>query len=246
MILDLAQLLNREPVHARIMDELIYPNLPSDPAAIFTLLLGAGFVTVAKNTENADEGREREISLAIPNKEVSQVYEDEILATLRRTDYREQTLRKIRAALISGSDSELQDGLRTLLLRHVSSMDVSTDHKEYAYHMLLLGLFLPLMGHYSVTSNAESGDGRYDICLSPRRRMDPGIIIELKWEADASDDRLKELASEALAQIDENNYKASLERDGVRRIFRFGVAFCAKHVQVALAVDNPEEAESKA
>lgn len=137
----------------------------------------------------------------------------------------EQTLHQIRAALISGSDSGLQEGLRTLLSRHVSSLDISKDHRQYAYHMLLLGLFLPLMGHYSVTSNAESGDGRYDICLSPRRRMDPGIVIEIKWEADASDDRLKELASEALRQIDEHNYKANLQRDGVSRILKFGGGF---------------------
>lgn len=85
VIQELLQLLNRKPVHARIMDELIYPNLPSDPAAIFTLLLGAGFVTVAGNAENVG-GFERQISLAIPNREVLQIYEDEILATLRRRD----------------------------------------------------------------------------------------------------------------------------------------------------------------
>lgn len=177
VIQHLTRLLTRETVRARIMDELVYPDLLCDPTAIFTLLLGAGFLTIVKDPKNTGGVSEREIALTIPNNEVLQVYEDKILATLRRQNYRENTLHKIRAALMAGKDSELQVGLRTLLLQHVSSLDVSRDHKENAYHMLLLGLFLPLMGHYSVSSNEESGDGRHDLCLSPRRRSDPGIIV---------------------------------------------------------------------
>ena len=87
------------------------------------------------------------------------------------------------------------------------------------------------MGQYFVTSNRESGNGRFDILLSPRTRTLPGIVIELK--AADKGDALAELASKAVQQIKEKKYYYELETRAITRIMMYGVAFCGKDVEIA-------------
>ena len=85
---------------------------------------------------------------------------------------------------------------------------------------------------YKIKSNREAGDGRYDISLSPREDRYPGIIMELKWKKDLSEEALSELADEALAQIDEKRYDAEMKNEGIRDILKFGISFSGKKVSV--------------
>lgn len=85
---------------------------------------------------------------------------------------------------------------------------------------------------YKIKSNRESGDGRYDISLIPRENRYPGIIMELKWKKDLSEDGLTGLADEALAQINNNRYDAEMIEDGIQDILKFGIAFSGKKVCV--------------
>ena len=83
-----------------------------------------------------------------------------------------------------------------------------------------------------VTSNRESGDGRYDIALSPKVSNLPGIIIELKAEKNCNENKLQELAKTALKQINDKKYDTELKSKGVKTIYKYGVAFSGKHVAV--------------
>lgn len=83
-----------------------------------------------------------------------------------------------------------------------------------------------------MTSNRESGDGRYDIQLKPVRAGLPGILIELKAEKKGTESSLKKLAESALKQIHDKNYDAELLAAGVQNIYKYGVAFCGKRVEV--------------
>lgn len=85
---------------------------------------------------------------------------------------------------------------------------------------------------YKIKSNRESGDGRYDISLIPRENRYPGIIMELKWKKDLSEDGLTGLADEALAQINNNRYDAEMIEDGIQDILKFGIAFSGKKICV--------------
>jgi hypothetical protein len=85
---------------------------------------------------------------------------------------------------------------------------------------------------YKIKSNRESGDGRYDISLIPREHRYPGIIMELKWKKDLSEELLLGLADEALSQIDEMRYDAEMKEDGIQEILKFGIAFSGKKVSV--------------
>ena len=85
---------------------------------------------------------------------------------------------------------------------------------------------------YKITSNRESGDGRYDISMFPREQRYPGIVMELKWQKDMDTESLDMLADEALNQIEHKRYDADMKNDGVKDILKFGIAFSGKTVSV--------------
>ena len=78
----------------------------------------------------------------------------------------------------------------------------------------------------------ESGDGRYDICLFPRDKKYPGIIMELKSDKDLSDKKLEDLSEEALDQIDDKRYDAEMREEGIKNILKLGIAFSGKKVKI--------------
>ena len=97
----------------------------------------------------------------------------------------------------------------------------------------MLGICALLGGSYT-TSNRESGEGRYDIQLSPESKSLPGIIIELKAEKNCSDSELKTLAETALRQINDKKYDTEMISKGVKAVYKYGVAFSGKKVEVTV------------
>ena len=166
--------------------------------------------------------------VALPNKEITFVYNKEILQKLNNI-VPQATAISIQEAIYSGDTAALQKNLGTLLMQSVSSYDTVG---ENFYHGLVLGLCATLDNRFYITSNRESGEGRYDLCLCPKDGKLPGILIELKAAKDCSEDELKELSEKALAQIDSRKYETELTVKGVRNILKYGVAFSGKRVQI--------------
>ncbi len=88
---------------------------------------------------------------------------------------------------------------------------------------------------YYISSNGESGEGRYDIQLLPKSEIIQGILIELKVGRNFSGDKLKQLSEKALAQIQVRKYDTDMISKGVKTIFKYGVAFSGKQVEIAVA-----------
>ena len=105
--------------------------------------------------------------------------------------------------------------------------------------VLVLGLCAMFDNRYDVTSNRESGEGRYDIQLFPLRKNLPGILIELKAAKGCSDTALDELAQNALQQINDRKYDTEMLKHSVAGIIKYGVAFCGK--KVSIATENTTE-----
>ena len=87
---------------------------------------------------------------------------------------------------------------------------------------------------YYITSNRESGTGRYDIALCPKDLKLPGIIIELKAEKDCDEPELEKLSQNALKQIEDKKYDTNMKAKGVTTILKYGVAFSGKTVKICL------------
>ena len=100
--------------------------------------------------------------------------------------------------------------------------------------MLLLGLCAIMNDKYDLTSNRESGEGRFDLQLMPKDLRLPGILIELKAGKNCSEKQLKILSQSALQQIADRKYDTAMKTKGVARIFKYGVAFSGKKVQIAV------------
>lgn len=103
---------------------------------------------------------------------------------------------------------------------------------EGFYHGLMLGLIALMDNQYKIKSNRESGDRRFDVCLIPRKKRYPGIILELKWEKNLGQVSLESLANDALEQIDRIGYDSEMKEDGITDILKFGIAFSGKRVSV--------------
>lgn len=167
--------------------------------------------------------------VALPNREISLMYNKEILQRLENL-IPQSTAISIQEAIFSGDNARLKAQIQTLLMQSVSSFDTAG---ENFYHGFMLGLCALMSGAF-LTSNRESGDGRYDIQLKPTTKRLPGILIELKAEKDLDDEKLKRLSETALQQINDKKYDAELTASGVNTIYKYGVAFSGKKGEVAV------------
>lgn len=223
-------LLQGESVIARIDQNVVYRSLAEEPSNIYSLLLVAGYLKTQKKELQADGAYLCEVS--IPNKEIASVYKNEILSyflqigVITRT-----TANKIAESLYANDYKKLQKAIAEYLDKSISFYDGGA---EGFYHGLMLGLIALMDNQYKIKSNRESGDGRYDVCLIPRGKRYPGIILELKWEEKLKEDALNKLGEDALAQIDNLRYDLEMKEDGITNILKFGIAFSGKKVVVKI------------
>lgn len=224
----LFSLLQGRPAIARIDQNVVYRSLTKEPANIYSLLLVAGYLKATKKQLQADGSYLCEVS--IPNKEIAAVYTSEILSHLVQIGaISNTTADKIAESLYANDQRKLQRAISDYLDQTISFYDAGA---EGFYHGLVLGLIALMDNQYKIKSNREAGDGRYDICLIPRKNTYPGIIMELKWKKDLADDSLEMLAKEALSQIDKNRYDLEIKEDGITDILKFGIAFSGKKIQI--------------
>ena len=223
----LTSLVNGKTFITYIDTGVIYPQIKNNPSTIYSFLLIAGYLKVLKTTPafNGDFMCE----VALPNKEISLVYHKEILQQLDRM-IPQPTAISVQEAIFSGNNDKLKRTLEILLAQSVSSFDTAG---ENFYHGFMLGL-CALLGGSFVSSNRESGDGRYDIQLKPERKDLPGILIELKASKGCSQEQLKKLSKKALQQIVDKRYDTELTAAGVKTIYKYGVAFSGKKVEISV------------
>lgn len=221
----LTSLVNGKSFVTYIDTSVIYPQIKSNPSSIYSFLLVAGYLKVLK-TVPAFSG-DFMCEVALPNKEIAYVYNKEILQKLDKVIPMAAAI-SMQEALYSADSQKLKAVMQSLLANSVSSFDTAG---ENFYHGFMLGLCALLSNAY-VTSNREAGDGRYDIQLMPKNVALPGILIELKAEKHANAEQLKKLAAVALKQIHDKNYAADMQSHGVKTIYKYGVAFSGKKVEI--------------
>lgn len=222
----LRELLNGATVQSVVETDIIYPSLRDTTTNIFGFLLLTGYLKAVKTMKL--EGMNI-CELAIPNKEVKTVYRREILSLLQESRSGD-TINKLQLYLITKNSKQLQAALRKFLLEAVSFYD---GLQENYYQGLLLGMTGMFTNDYYPLSNRESGEGRFDIQLTPKTQGMPGIIIEIKAAKEASAEQLKKLAEQALEQIEVKHYDTELRRQGIGTIYKYGIAFCGKKVEIA-------------
>ena len=222
----LYSLLQGERVIARIDQNVVYRSLTEEPANIYSLLLVAGYLKTPKKELQGDGSYLCEVS--IPNKEIAAVYKNEILSHLLQIGaISRTTANKIAESLYANDDRKLQGAIAEYMDKAISFYDAGT---ESFYHGLMLGLIALMDNRYKIKSNRESGDGRYDISMFPKKERNPGIIMELKWKKALGTEELDRLAEDALVQIEDMRYDSEMKEEGIKEILKFGIAFTGKKV----------------
>lgn len=224
----LHKLMQGESILSYVDTAVIYPQIKKNPSSIYSFLLVTGYLKA--DFVDSSYGEDYMCRVSLPNKEISFVYSKEVLAKFRDV-VSLSTAISIKQALYESNVAEFQKHLQKLLKQSMSFYDSA---KEIFYQGLVLGLCATLDNQYFITSNRESGDGRYDLQLMPKKDTLPGILIELKVVKDGSVNKLKEQASAALSQIEEKHYESELRAKGVDTIVKYGVAFCGKNVEVIM------------
>ncbi len=217
-------LINGSHVKKMIHQELTYRDLESDIDNLWSLLFTTGYLT-----QDGDDNDGISL-LVIPNREIHWIYVQQIRKWFKDEARRHTTkLNRLCRAFEENDTAAIEKELTSYLRKTISIRDTSTkkEMKENFYHGILLGLF-GNMGGWKVRSNAESGDGYSDISVEVEDR-DIGIIIEKKYAEDAAFDLA---CKEALEQIHDRNYEEILIDDGMKTIYRYGIACYKKRCKV--------------
>lgn len=223
---NLHALLGKTEVQSIVRTNIIYPKLKEPQTNILGFLLMTGYLK--SNGTELDARGDYICRLSIPNKEIKTIYYNEILSLLTE-DIGENTVMNLANALYDKDAAKIKEALNKFMLKTISYYD---NLKENYYHGLMLGLLAIGESNYDIRSNRESGLGRYDIQLIPKKSALPGIIIEVKAADKDAGVELSKLAQTALKQIDEKKYDTELCAQGVNDIIKYGVAFKGKNVEI--------------
>lgn len=184
---------------------------------IWEFLLFSGYLTIVERIEDDI------YSLKIPNREIRYLFKKEFMdLSLGSSNFT-----KIMRALINGNIKGLEKKLNEVLRESTSYFDTG---KESFYHGMIFGILLYLEEKYYVTSNKESGFGRYDMMIEPKDKDSKGFIIEFK--VSETEDNLEKRAKESLKQIKNRKYTTELRKKGIKDIVSIGIAFFEKKAKV--------------
>ena len=225
----LTSLVQGDPLKTFINEDVIFnPNLRHNPVAFWSVLLLSDYLKVV-GKEMDSRGRYT-YALLFPNEEIKRTMEDLLLDVVAGGVHKKNIY-------LLGIQSLLKDDIETFTrflkeyVRHVSSyFDTGERSEELYFHGLMIGMVTALWEDYHITSNRQSGGGRYDIALHPKDKKRKGIVIEIKIADEGQD--LQKMAYDACRQIEDGQYARDMQAQGIKNFLYLVIALQGKQVEV--------------
>ena len=215
------ELINGTPIHTQIFEDVTYGTIDVNQDYIWSFLLFTGYLKIISCETIGDETY---YDMVIPNVEIKSIYKNTIRSWFidhinrdSRTDILE--------SVIHADAEKLEDLLCTWLTNTISCFD----EQENYYHGFVTGLVSGFSG-YMVVSNRESGNGRFDLVVKQRSRWHHAAILEFKVVEKYK--QMTKACEDALRQIEEKDYEASLRDEQYENIAKLGICFCQKRCRV--------------
>lgn len=228
------RLLQGETLITSIDEQIVYNQLTGSDKAVWSLLLASGYLKVlsAEEYSEANDWQDPRYVLALTNLEVKIMFRNVVRSWFQDAsgDYNDFV-----KALLMGDKKAMNTYMKRVARDTFSYFDVGTREPERFYHGFVLGLLVELQPEYIVTSNRESGFGRYDVMIEPKDVSGKdAIILEFKVQDEEDEETMKDTIAAALQQIEKRQYAAQLMAKGIpaERIRSYGIAFCGKEVLI--------------
>ena len=216
-------------------EQIVFNQLDTDESAIWSLLVAGGYLK-PDNVEYRGELLEPWYHLSITNLETRSMFSNMFKGWFRGSA---SNYNAFVSALVQGDVDAMNEYMNDVALTTISSFDVGTHrsgkaHPERFYHGFVLGLMVEQSENYEIRSNRESGFGRYDIMMIPKKNNLPAIVIEFKVYNPRREQTLEDTVQTALKQIEEKSYDTELMARGIEkdRIRHYGFAFEGKRVLI--------------
>jgi len=231
-------LLKGESIETSIDEQIVYNQLDSNETAVWSLLLAGGYLKVldCHGEEELIPGEERMYEVKLTNLETEHAFKLMVRGWFKHVNIYCNGFVK---AMLEDDIDMMNAYMNNVAFASFSYFDTGAGRfkaePERFYHGFVLGLLVELQEKYIVTSNRESGFGRYDVMLEPKdAARNDAIILEFKVMNEKREASLEDTVNAALKQIEEKQYAAKLEARGIpkERIRSYGFAFKGKEVLI--------------